>query len=127
MSIVGEHPITRKMPGKGEQTAQACDTCSRQLRVGRFAILTRLRMHFWSEKYFQTLNDIAAEFNILERFTSSMGRYVRNQPDEGDGAAKRVVGAPPRARHLLQFSAPPQTLEHRSDLPRRRGKFPHRR
>ena len=74
MSIVGEHPITRKMPGKGEQTAQACDTCSRQLRVGRFAILTRLRMHFSREKYFQTLKDIAAEFNILERFTSSMER-----------------------------------------------------
>ena len=89
-------------------------------------------MHFWREKYFQTLKDIAAEartvpwwadyaafceeyerglrreaFNILERFPSSMGRYVRNEPDKGDGAAKRVVGAPPRAWPLLQFSDSP--------------------
>jgi hypothetical protein len=25
------------------------------------SVLTRLRMHFWREKYFQTLKDIAAE------------------------------------------------------------------
>jgi len=34
-------------------------------------------------------------------------RYVRNKSDKGDGAAKRVVSAPPRAWHLLQFSALP--------------------
>jgi hypothetical protein len=40
-------------------------------------------MHFWREKYFQTLKDIAAEFKILERFTSSMGdRSVTNQMKE---------------------------------------------
>ena len=87
-------------------------------------------MHFSREKYFQILKDIPAEartvpgwadyaacenyerglrreaFNILERFTSSMGRYVRNQPDKGDGAAKRLVGAPPRA-HGIYFNLVP--------------------